>query len=264
VWMIDHENDETEAAWMASIAADFASFDDDRIHVRPGEAGFITDAVTRNIYRRPDVAQFLADAVRVPRQVWPASPNDRNMQGITLTDTTGALIGHDEGAMGSATGLSDQDQGNRFGCIFRPSDPNRRTQVFTTHPWVMFTEGGRIFSFMGRRIANSLRRDAAAVAFTSLGGTAFYTPADPDAVPPVPAMLTESARGAIRTSIFAALSLNHRDDIGNWSDDDPDTGLVQVDSVVTVNSGLVRVPVTLAPVIAGYVIGVDLTLAIQV
>lgn len=257
----DFEASESDVTWNASVAADYLSFTDSCMHVR-ATYGLLTDARTGRQYRRTDLAQFVADVVRVPRQVWPDAPADGAMENFLVTDSVGALVGHDEGAMGASTGLSDDDLGNRFGCSFRDALSGSATAVYTTVPWVMYDADEDIKSLPVRRVVNAIEREALAVSFAQLGGTAFYTPAD--AENNLPAMLTEDARSAIHSSIFAVLNRDFRDDIQNFGDSDQDTGLLQVSAEVTITGGnLVAVPITLRPQVLGFLFKLPLTLAIK-
>lgn len=257
----DFDAGESDADWNADVAADWDDFADSRIHVR-ATYGLLTDARTGRQYRRSDLAQFVADTVRVQRAQWPSAPADGAMDNFLVTDSVGALVGHDEGQMGASTGLSNDELGNRFGCNFRDALSGSATAVFTTVPWVMFDDEEDIKSLPVRRVANAIERSALAVSFSQLGGTAFYTPADPSNN--LPAMLLEDTRSAIHSSIFAVLNRDFRDDIQNFGDADQDTGLVQVSAEVTVTGGnLVQVPVTLRPMMLGFLFKLPLTLAIK-
>lgn len=254
--MPDFENDETESAWMADVQSDLDdSFEDSRICPLAAYA-YETDLVTGRQYLRPGLAQFAADVIRVDRPVWPGSPSDVGAAGISnilLTDSSGALIGHDEGPGGNATGMSDDDVGNRFVSFFRDAQSGSATAVYTTAPWVLYADDEEIKTLMVRRVANAIERAVLAVSFAQLGGTAFYTPAD--AENNLPAMLKEETRRAIRASLFLVINRDFRNDIQNYGDDDPETGVVQVASEVTITGGtLVTIAYTIAPLVLGNIL----------
>jgi hypothetical protein len=263
--MRNFETAETEAAWNASIEADYADFEDSRILVRAGY-GFVTDAMTGRAYLRANLQQFAADAVRVGRSGWPCVPADKGTglagePNVTLIDETGATVGHDEGPRGATTGLSDDSLGNRFSCEQRLPDPSVRESVFNTVPWVMYASDERIRTWMARGIANSMRRVARRTAIPSLGGPAFFTRATPLSTT---GTLLPEARKAIQGPIFNALSSEFANEIGNAKDAALDTGLVQVSPTAAVAAGpLLRVRVTLAPKIAGFITEIDLVLSMQ-
>lgn len=260
----DFETAETEQAWADDIAADFLNFDDSRIYVG-ARYGFVTDARTGNVYLRSTLQQFAADAVRVSRSTWPGTPNDApsGESNVILINTAGTLIGHDEGPGGAVTGLSDPDLGNRFGCEQRLPIPAIREAVFNVSPWVFYSAGEKIQTLMMRRVANAMKRDAVLAGVTNLGGKLMYIPADPS-VPGSRPTLTDASRLAIQGSIFEPLSIEFADDIQNADDADPDTGLVQVNPVFTLNAGgFATISIVLAPLGYGYIRAEVMTLAVQ-
>jgi len=258
----DYEASETETAWAAAIAAGFAAANDSRIHLR-ASYGLLTDAMTSRQYLRGDLAQYAADVVRVQRSSLCDVPNDQPMANFTLVNAQGVTVGHDEGPRGVATGLSNEVLGNRFGCVMRLPDAQRREQVFATVPWVMYEAGERIKILPVRRVANAMERVAVNAGTSQLGAKLFYTPADPS-VPGSQAQLTDISRNAIHGVIYQALAQNFAGDIQNASAAGIDTGLVQVSPYVVVTGGnLLTVSVTLSPLMFGYLLSLDITLAIQ-
>lgn len=254
----DFEASETEATWLAAVAADFSGFEDSRIHCR-ATYGLITDAVTTRQYRRSDLAQFAADAVRVGRAGWPCAPADRPTPNMSLVDSAGATVGHDEGPRGAATGLSNDTLGNRFGCQQRLASASRREDIYNTVPWVLYASDERIRNLMVRRIANAMERVAVDAAVPSLGGRFSYVSTGPSS-----GTLTPASRKALQSTILQALRSEFSSDIDNADDAAIDSGLVQVSPSVTVSGGnLLHPSITLAPKIGGYVVEINLTLAIQ-
>jgi len=258
----DFETAETEATWAAAVEADYAAFTDSNVVVR-AEYGFVTDAMTARSYLRSDLAQVAADVMRVPRSQFPDVPADQPEANFQLVDSTGATIGHDEGSRGSVTGLSDDSQGNRFWTGFRLPDFARRENVFGTVPWVMYAADERIKNLPTRRIVNAMERVAVSAGNSGLGSTLFYIPADP-LNPASRNQLTVPSRNALHAKIFSALSKEFGDDIQNANDGAIDTGLVQINPVVTVTGGnLLSVSATLAPRVFGYLLNLSIVLAVQ-
>lgn len=256
------ESSETDAAWNTSIAADFTAFADSSVFVRAAY-GLITDAMTGRQYMRSNLAQYAADVVRVPRSEFPDVPADQPMSNFTLVDANGNTIGHDEGTRGSSTGLSDDSLGNRFCCDMRLPDFARREMVYSTVPWVMYAEDERIRNLPTRRIANSMEAVAVSAGNSGLGGKLEYIPADP-AVPGSKNRLTNRSRKALHGVIYRAVSTEFANDIQNASAAGLDTGLVQVDPVVSVSGGnLLTVNVTLAPLVFGYLLNLGIVLSVQ-
>ena len=256
------ETPESETAWLSSIAADFAAYTDSRICMRAGY-GLVTDAMTSRVYLRSTIAQFAADVVRCDRSTWPCAPADQPESSVTLSDYTGNTVGHDEGPMGGATGLSNETLGNRFSCEQRITNPATRQAVFNTVPWVLYAADERIRNMMVRRIANAMERVAFAAVIQNFGAKAFYTPPNPNVVGSQ-ATLTPTSRRAIQGTVYGILSTVFASDIKNANDANIETGLVQVSSTVTVTGGnLLTVPMTLAPEVAGYVLSIPMLFAIK-
>lgn len=256
----DFEASETEAAWLASVAAEFLNESDSRIHLR-ADYGLITDAMTSRQYRRSLLSQVAADAVRVSRSTWLDSPADRlaGMPNVTLIDAAGNTVGHDEGPQGSATGLSNDTLGNRFGCVQRLANSTDRQAVYTTVPWVFYASDERIRTLMLRRLANAMERVAVAAARPLLGRRTFY-----QSTGAATGTLIASERAAIHGSIFRAVSSEFADELLNGKDAALDTGLVQVDPSVTVAAGrLLGLSITLAPIPPGYTESVAITFTVQ-
>jgi len=134
--------------------------------------------------------------------------------------------------------------------------------VFSTVPWVMYAADERIKNLPTRRIANAMERVAVSAGTSQLGAKLFYTPADGS--PGSQAQLTDVSRNAIHGVIYQSLAVNFTGDIQNANAAGLDTGLVQVSPYVTVSGGnLLTVSVTLSPLVFGYLLSLDIVLAIQ-
>lgn len=254
----DVTTSETEAAWYASITADFKNVSDSGT-VCDATYGLITDAMTGNQYLRSDFAQWAADVVRINRVDMPDVPADRPEANFTLINKAGALVGHDEGPRGNVTGLSDADQRNRFRSTQRLADQTRIEDVFSTVPWTMFASNDTILNLPTLRVCNAIKRVARSAGNGALGGRLRYNPATQSA----PATLTYSAQNAIHGVIYDALKKQIGDDIQNI-DDASLNGLVQVNPIVTVRNGnLLQVTVTINAKVFGYLQTLTIVLSIQ-
>jgi hypothetical protein len=254
----DFENDETEAAWGTSIAADFHAFTDSDIEINATYL-LITDAMTTRQYLRSDHAQWAADVVRIGRADMPNVPADQPEANVTLVNRAGATIGHDEGPRGNFTGLSDESQGNRFRSVMRFADQNRLEQVFSTIPWMLYDSDERIRNLPTRRVCNAIKRVAKSQGISALGGRLRYNPATATK----PAQLTYAAQLAVQAVIYHEIKAQFSNDIQN-ADDASLNGLVQVNPTVTVTGGnLLEIDATIAPKVYGYVRAIHLTLAVQ-
>jgi hypothetical protein len=238
---------EGEAAWMAAIIADFAALEDDRITVCAGEA-WVTDPVSARSYLRTWAPAFLSRSIAVPIFVQPGAPADQELEGVTLNDTSGALIGHDEGESGTATGLDLQ----RFATVYRGTEFPFQDNVYAGTPFTMYPADGRIRTHQVRRLACAMENVAASVSFAQIGGTTFY---DPEAL-----TLDDTAKKAIEAKIRQPLSSQFSRAIQNPNADN----LVGVDDAVTVENGIVNIAVTVSPRPFGYIGDVDITFSLEV
>lgn len=252
----DFEASETDAAWNTAIAANFFSFTDSNI-IKVAMYGLITDSMTARQYRRSLFSQACADVARIPRAQLPNVPADQPMAKCKLVDATGNTVGHDEGPRGSSTGLSNDELGNKFWCNQRLPDAARREEVYCTVPWTSYASGERIRNMGVRRLANAIERVAVTAGNATLGEDLFF-------IPGASPRLTEDSRAALHATIFTALRDQFKGEILNWDDGALDNGLVQVNPAVTVSGGnLLTISVTLAPVVPGYVLKLNITLAVQ-
>lgn len=253
------ETSETEQAWGLAVEAEFDPVADSRIHVVTGY-GLLTDATTTRVYMRSFLGQLAADVIRVSRSTWFDSPDDRltGMENASLVDGSGATIGHDEGPRGNFTGMSDEEQGNRLGCVQRISDQSVVESVFTTYPWVLFAPGENIKTVMARRVANAMERTVVTAMIRTLGSKIFYDPADPNVPGSLPT-LQEVTRNALHAAAFSSLTTEFASDIQNADDGDLDTGLVQVSPYVIVNSKKATASIYLSVRMFGYLVKLNIT-----
>ncbi len=254
----DFEASESETAWGAALAAEFAigTFDDSRIGLVTAY-DLQTDAVTTRQYLRSCIAQVAADFVRVGRAEWPDTPSDQPMANSTLVDADGATIGHDEGPRGAFTGLSNDTLGNRFICVQRLADATRREDVYLTVPWVLYASDERIQTAMARRLANALERVVQANGIPLLGSRLAFVRTGVST-----GTLTDAARDSVHGAIFQAVSTEFGTEFINAADAGLDTGLVQVDPSVTLSGGnIVGMTITVAPEFPGYVGSLDFIIA---
>lgn len=256
----DFENAETRTVWGAALMAEFAPgiFDDSRIGLCDA-FGLLTDATTTRQYLRSALGQIAADIVRVPRIKWFDSPSDQKMANFTLIDSAGVTIGHDEGARGDFTGLSNDTLGGRFVSVERLSDSTRREDVFTTFPWVLYASDERVRAVMVRRIVNALRRVIRAAATPIFGADFFYTRTGPSS-----GILTDPSREAIHGILFQAVGAEFGTEFLNAQDASLDSGLIQVDPAVVLSGGnIIGFSVTCSPELKGYAKDATITIALQ-
>ena len=252
---------ESEAAWATAVQVIQSSVSDSRITLID-DYGLVTDVMSGRQYLRNSLQQKAADVCRVDNATWPDCPADRKIANYTLVDGNGNLVGHDEGPRGTVTGNSDDTQGNRLWSAQRLADSGRREDVFSTVPWVLYSDNERIRNIMTRRVANAAERAAVSAANSSLGGDVFYIPANP--ATGASAQLTEASRLALHGVVFAAVSQAVQGDVLNDRDASVDTGLVQINPYVTVSGGnLLSVQCTINLNVKGYIVSWTIVLAIK-
>lgn len=239
---------ETESAYIAAIKADWATFYDDRIVVCTGDA-LVIDPVTARKYLRSPAPALLARAISVPRYVQPGAPADQQLEGVTLTDATGALVGHDDGANGN---YPQAFNAFRFASFGRGETTATRSNVYCLDPFVMKAVAGRIYSMQVRRVLNALELELAEVSFASLGDTEFF---DTDTL-----LFEETSRNAIEGMLKAPIAKRFTRDIQNPLASD----IVTVAAAGTTANGKVYAYVTISPRPLMYLGGVTLTFALQV
>ncbi len=199
---------ESETTWQAAIIADFASFTDARIGRCDGQA-WITNPYTGRQDLRSFIAPTLARVTSIDRWVSPGYVNDGPLDGVSLVDENDALIGHDEGRMGTVTGLDNA----RGICLYRiPTTALRAGAYIVTSAQVLWGVADEIRSVQVRRVANAMQREAEGIAWTEIGGAEL---GDPETL-----LLDEATTDAIANKIKAKLSVDFASDIQNPKDEE--------------------------------------------
>jgi hypothetical protein len=238
---------ESEVDWMAAVIADFADFSDDRIVRVDGEA-LVTDPISARRYLRTWAPALMSRAVSVSRSTQPGAPADQPLEGVSLTNSAGTLIGHDEGPGGTASGLDAA----RGATAKRGETPNTSRNVYCYHPYVLKPTAGRVFSMQVRRSLSAAQLAAAEVSFASLGSKDFF---DTDTL-----ILEPSTQSAIAALIAAPIRIGFAADFQNTNSDT----LVVVDPSVTSSNGNVQIFATLNLRPYGYTDAISLKFSLQV
>jgi hypothetical protein len=248
---------ESDATWMASIETDFASATSagppgtDATTICAGY-GWFTDPNAGRIYRRNMGASYLAKVVGSARSVSPSWVQPGPLPNLSLVDGNGNLIGHDENVAGGLDAM-------HFVTTYRVPNPQLRTGCYVYRPWTFYQSGSKVTLVPFRRLANAIERVVSAVSWQNIGNKVFYDPTT--------LALSTADQGAIASTVKEVLALNFKiTEIINLENDDPAPAppLVQVASAVTVNAGLVSVPVTINPHPAGVIDSFSITLSLQV
>lgn len=228
---------ESDSQWTTAISAAYpiGTTDEQRLVLRAAY-GWETDARTANVYLRRNFAQFCADVIRVPINAPPCAPVDQPATGVALWDSSDNQVGHDEGPRGGATGLSDNASGNRFATDASAQDPLLGNAVFYQVPWTLAGATDAIKTMPQLRVVTSVQRAAFTAAAQINGALLAYTDPDPS-IPGDTHHLTEPARMLVHGQIYGALAERFAGILTNADDADPDTGLVVVNSAITVAAG---------------------------
>lgn len=230
----DAETAETDTAWTADVIDDWKSprFDESRICVLAGY-GLVRDAMTSREYMRSGFAPWMQEVVATGISSWPGCPAQRKVQGFKLVDSDGVLVGHDEGELGAASGLSSATtQANRFVSFMRFPIQTELDNVYTTVPWVMFA-ANEITTFCMlpvRRVGNAMKAVAVSADVSGIGSEP-GTVTDANGV----TTLKPASRKALQAKVFSALSARFAEHIQNANDAAVDTGLLQIDPIVTLD-----------------------------
>lgn len=237
---------ETEADWIASVASDFSSFSDDRIvrvdgtalctFEEPGGTRIYTDSPASHevseIVNR-DISESLSAIAFGP------------IPGVTLVNTGGTLIGHDEAEVGGF----DEARGV---ALYRVPDVSHRIGAYVSHPYVLKADVGRIFELQVRRVANALERTAKGVALDQIGVPEVYDPRT--------GTITAQAAESIANAIKDAISSAHARDFANPKDDN----LVVVSRSVTVSGDAITVYATINFLPFKYIQALSIDFSVQV
>jgi hypothetical protein len=251
---------ETDAEWTTSVPDIIDGFNDSCDSI-VASYGLVTDAMTGRQYLRNPLSLFVANSLRVGRANIPNAPCDKPIPGFKLVDSTGNFLGHDEGPRGSATGLSNSSLGSRgrFVSTQRLADMNHVEDVYFTVPWTLYATDERIRNWPTRRLSNAIERETTTAGNTIPGLRIGYNKATQS----TPATLTRRGLLLIHQTLLAAVA-PFDGEIDNAKDASLDTGIIQVNPVVTVSNGnILAVDYTIAASVQGYVTKLSGTLSIQ-
>ena len=253
-------NPETDGEWTTAVPDAIDSFTDS-CDAAVAAYGLVTDVMTGRQYLRNPLSLFVANSLRVGRANIPNAPCDKPIPGFKLVDSTGKLVGHDEGPRGQSTGLSNASLGSRgrFVSTQRLADMNHSEDVYFTVPWVLYQTDERIRNWPTRRIANAIERETVTAGNKIPGLRVGYNKATQN----TPATLTRRGLLLIHNTLFDAVG-PFDGEIDNAKDASLDTGIIQVNPAVSVSNGnILAVDYTIAASVQGYVTKLSGTLSIQ-
>jgi hypothetical protein len=165
----------------------------------------------------------LARITSIDRWVSPGYVGDGPLDGVSLVDSSGALIGHDEGSMGPVTGLDNA----RGICLYRIPTPTLRAGAYiVTSPKTLYGVSDKIRHVQIRRVANAMEREIEGISWTEIGGAEL---GDVDTL-----LLDEATVDAIGNKIRQKLKTDFASDIQNAAED----SLIVIDRPFTLTNGI--------------------------
>jgi hypothetical protein len=243
---------ESDATWMASVIADYASSFSDICTV-VAAYGWFTDPVANRVYRRNAGASVLSRVVGCARGVSPNWVALGPLPNFQIVDGSANLIGHDENLTGGLDAA-------HFVTTYRIPNPRLRAGgPYMYRPWTLFPAGSKHTLIPFRRMSNAVEREVAAIDWQNIGNKVFYDPTS--------LAISTADQGALASTVSEVLRLRFKaSEIQNLETDDPPPAppLIQVSSTVVDNAGLVTVPTTVNPHYPGVIDSIPVTVNIQV
>ncbi|HSM92114.1 MAG TPA: hypothetical protein VLT47_04445 [Anaeromyxobacteraceae bacterium] len=248
---------ETDAAYITACQTFYDAHHDDRILCMAG-SGWLTDAFTGYRYLRSGMAAALARiqsfavvAGQVGEQLTqsPGYVARGPLEGFSLVDDSGNLVGHDESSRGGISQAAGGPVGGMLSFYYNRNAANLGTYVWKAP--VLYPVNGEILNMMDRRLANALERTAVGVSWQSIQGADIY---DPDTL-----ALDLGIKHSTEQKIWSAIRKGYPKEFQNANDPD----LVQLASTVTVVGDAVTMTGTLAVRPYGYTDAINLTYSVK-
>jgi len=245
---------ETDAAYILAFQKFRDANHDSRIECIAGSL-LVTDAFTGQRFLRSFLAPYLArinsfravageQGERLAQN--PGWVGRGVLDGASLKDDAGAIIGHDEAIRSGIESAANAPVGSG-GCCYYLRIAERAGTYVTNRVSVMYGVGSEILSPMDRRVANALERTAVALSLDSIGGADIY---DPQTL-----VLDQDIRDALSSKIAQEIKANYGREFQNAED----PNLVVINETVTKSGDRVTIYGTLNVLFYGYTDTVALT-----
>lgn len=244
---------ETDAQYIAAFQAFCAACHDNRIGTMAG-SGLLTDAFSGFRYLRSGLAavvareqSFVAVAGAQGEKIAqsPGWVKRGPLEGFSLIDDNGNLVGHDESQRAGISPASGAATGTGLAFYY-----NRNAQVqgtYTTKWCVLYPVLSEILNMQDRRLANAIERTAVAMMWPEIQGADIWDP--------VTFVLDVDAAQALASKIHAQIQLLYGSEFQNAAD----PNIVTVGPNVTVVGDDVTIPGTVAVRFYGYTQNVLIT-----
>lgn len=250
----DPNSGETDAQYIAAFQTFRASYDDNRIMAVAGN-GWLTDAFRSFVYHRsglPSVVarlqSFKATAGLTGERIAQHPRYQGRMENFTIVDRdTGLAIdqAHDESL---ASGIEGPINTKGGGLTFYFGRIVGAAGTYCADAPVMYASDSRVLLWPDRRILNAIKMRVRLALWPFLAGASGYTPTDPDN-PNGPLTLDPDVRNAMESAASSVIKANYKDEIQNATD----PSIVQVSNQVTRDGARLSVPVTISPLLKGYI-----------
>ena len=238
---------ETDATYIAAFQVFTAANHDNRITCLMGSA-WMTDAWSGFVYLRSWLPAYLARLQS--RKAVPGQQGEKlaqnpgwvargPLEGVSLKDSYGNTIGHDEALRAGAEAANGAPTGGGV-CLYYQRNAQLQGTYCTNRSTVMYPVSSAILTPMDRQVANALEQVAVGISLTSIGGT--------DVWDPVTFALDEDILNGIVGKTAKAIRDNYAREFQNAQD----PNLVVVSPTVTVAGAQVAITGTLNVRFYGY------------
>jgi hypothetical protein len=241
---------ETDSAYIAAFQTFAASFIDNRVAVCAGSC-WLTDAFSGFVYLRSFLPALVArwqSFVAVAGQLGEKLAQNAGwrqrgpLEGASLLDGNGNLVGHDEGFRGGIAATPGAPTGGGI-TLYYSRNAQRPGTYVDNRATVMYGVGSEILLPQDRRVANAIEQVVEAIALDAIGGADVTS--DP-ASPPI--LLDPDIVDALGAKMTAAIKTNYANEIQNATD----PGLVAVNPFVTETGGMIGTTSTIKARFYGY------------
>jgi hypothetical protein len=247
---------ESDAAYIAAFQAFAAANHDNRIECLAGSL-YVTDAFRGYTWNRTFMGPYVA---RLASRRVVLGPNGERLaqnpgwvgrgplEGASLKDAAGNIIGHDEATRGGIEAQNGAATGGGICCCYRRNVRVAGTYV-TNRVTVMYGPNSAVLTPMDRDVLNAVEMLAIGVSLEGIGGSDIY---DPE---------TLELDAGIRDGLASAIASAIRDNYGTEFQNATDPGLVVINPTVTVAGAQVTISGVIKILLYGYTDAIVLTFA---
>ena len=252
----DPASGETDAAYVLAFQAFASAHHDDRITCLAGSC-WVTDAYTGRVYLRSFLAPYLARLAS--RNVVAGEKGERlaqnpgwvrrgPLEGASLKDDGGNLVGHDEAKRGGIEAANGAPVGGGVALYFQRNFQRAGTYI-TNRATTLYPVNSAILTPMDRAVANAVEQLAIGISLDFIGGA--------DIVDPSTLTLDDDVRQGLAQAIQAEIAAQYPSEFANATD----PNLVTVNPTVTRSGAQVTITGVIAVQFYDYTDRINLTFA---